>query len=405
MPRADLRRLLNVRVLLVLAASLMLGACSGGDDEEDDIDMPIAFSLVGQADFTTGVANRGATTSALGLAQPLGGVATDGAKFYVADYSNNRVLGWNSIPASPATAPDFVIGQDSYTANTAGTAANALALPAGVFIAGSKLIVADSGNNRVLIWNTLPTANTPADVVLGQSDFVSDDPTTSATGLSFPLAAAVGNNKLFVVDQNNNRVLIWNTVPTESGTAADLVLGQSNFTDNDTGDEENGLNNPAALWTDGFRLLVADSGNNRVMYWSAIPRVSNADATYVIGQTDFARTTEGVGQASLRTPYGIASDGTRIYIADAGNNRVLKFDAFPIASGADASDIYGQDSYSARTANDDDQDGTNDADDDSDNDTDPTSERTLNSPTGVTNYSGVLYVSDRNNHRVMFFPD
>ncbi len=49
--------------------------------------------------------------------------------------------------------------------------------PQGVWIQGSKLFVADTQNNRVLIWNTIPTQNNqPADVVLGQPDFTTSPP-------------------------------------------------------------------------------------------------------------------------------------------------------------------------------------------------------------------------------------
>lgn len=380
----------------LILLSFFLAACGGGSSDGEDIEMPLAFGLVGQPDFTGAASNAGGATSEIGIAQPLGGIATDGTRFYIPDYGNNRVLAWNNIPDSAGEPPDFVLGQDSSSGNSPGTAANQLALPASVAVSGGKLVVADAGNNRVLIWNTLPEANVAADVVLGQPDFITSEAGVSATQMAFPAAVSVANNQLFVVDQNNNRVLIWNTLPTESGTAADVVLGQRDFITNLAADEEDGLSNPAGIWTDGFRLLVGDSGNNRVMYWAQVPRTSGADATYVIGQSDFSRNTAGVGSSSMRTPYGIASDGTRIYVADAGNNRVLKFDAFPIASGQVALDVYGQDAFEARTPNDDDQDGVAD---------DNPTERTLSTPTGVTYAGGVLYVSDRNNHRVLFFPD
>lgn len=376
--------------------SLTLVACGGGGTSDDDIDMPEAFQVVGQKDYLGFQSNRGSSVNALGLAQPLGGIATDGAHFYVADYANHRVLGWNSVPAALDQAPDFVLGQSSFTTNSAGTAATRLALPASVSITDSRLVVADAGNNRVLIWNTLPTTNVGPDVVVGQADLTHNDPGTTAGQLNFPIAATIANNKLFVVDQYNNRVLIWNSVPTSNGADASVVLGQLDFTSSVAGDEEDGLTNPSGLWTDGLRLLVSDSGNNRVLYWSSIPRSSAADATYVIGQTDFSRTSAGVGQSSLRTPYGVTSDGTRIFVADAENNRVIEFDSFPIANGPTALALYGQDSWSARTPNDDDQDGESD---------DTPSARTLSSPTGVSYFNGVLYVTDRSNHRLLFFPD
>jgi sugar lactone lactonase YvrE len=384
--------------LLAGLLCLSLAGCGGddGSSASDDTDMPVAFAIIGQPDFTGYQANRGAPTSALGLAQPQGGAATNGEKLYVADYGNNRILGWNAIPDSVDAAPDFVLGQNAFTANLPGTSTTSLALPASVTIAGDRLIVCDSGNNRVLIWNTLPAANVAADVVIGQPDFVSNEPATTASGLSYPVDATIAGNRLFVADQGNHRVLVWNGVPSTPATPASIVLGQPDFVTAEAGDEEEGLENPSAIWSDGFRLLVSDSGNHRVMFWSQIPRVSYAPASFVLGQADFARSASGASSQQMFTPYGLTSDGTRIYVADSNNNRVLKFDSFPIASGQSATDVFGQDTFSRRTANDDDQDGTSD---------DNPSARTLSAPTGVFLFSGVLYITDRNNHRLLMFPD
>lgn len=386
----------RARLLLPLLLASLISACGGAGSSDDDLELISATNVIGQADYVSGSANRGGSVSALSLAQPLGGIATDGTNFFVADYGNHRVLGYASVPG-PTTPALFVLGQDSLTTNLPGTGPTQLALPASVAVIDGRLIVADAGNNRVLIWNRLPVGNTAPDVVVGQVDLVSDDPGTAADKLSFPVAATVANNRLIVSDQNNNRVLIWNTVPTTNGVAADVVLGQPDFTSGSARDEEDGLTTPAGLWSDGFRLLVADSGNNRVMLWTQLPRISGADASFAIGQSDFSRITAGVGQGSLRTPSGVASDGTRIWIADSGNNRVLEFDAFPISSGALAVDVYGQDrdSFTARTPNDLDQDAVTDS---------TPSASTLSSPTGVSVIANTLYVVDRNNHRVLAFP-
>ncbi len=394
----------GIRFARVACVSLTaaLSACGGGGNSSavDTSQMPVAFEVLGQPDFISKNSNRGIPTNALGLAQPLGGIATDGEHFYVADYGNNRILGWNTIPSGPSVEPDFVIGQSDFTGNQPGTSATSLALPSSVQIANGKLVVADSGNNRVLIWNSLPTSSVSPDVVVGQTSFASSvSPTPpSAVSLSFPVSASIVNGKLFVSDQNNDRVLIWNTVPTSNGEPADVVVGQpdkvsQNTTSTIAGDTT--LNAPAGLWTDGFRLLVADSGNNRVMYWSQIPSTDGTKATDAIGQADFARVTNGTSASQYFTPYGITSDGTQIYIADSNNNRVLKLDSFPIANGSAAIQVFGQNTFTSRVPNDDNQDGTAD--------TTP-SARTLSSPTGVTVFNGVLYVTDRNNHRILLFP-
>ena len=38
------------------------------------------------------------------------------------------------------------------------------------------------------------------------------------------------NDKVYVVDQGNNRVLIWNSLPRDTGQPADVVIGQKDFT-------------------------------------------------------------------------------------------------------------------------------------------------------------------------------
>src|SRR5260221_1898162 len=94
----------------------------------------------------------------------------------------------------------------------------------------------DPGNNRILIWNTLPTSNQqPASIVIGQSDMTSN--TTACSSNKFessgPIGITVFNNKIVASEGSNpndpNRILIWNSIPTTNGVAADVVLGQADF--------------------------------------------------------------------------------------------------------------------------------------------------------------------------------
>ena len=49
--------------------------------------------------------------------------------------------------------------------------------PRGVWTDGERVVVADTGNHRVLIWHSMPSADgAPADVVIGQPDFSSEGP-------------------------------------------------------------------------------------------------------------------------------------------------------------------------------------------------------------------------------------
>src|ERR1017187_202304 len=100
------------------------------------------------------------------------------------------------IPQGFATgqAAHFVLGQKNFTDITSGTSQVLLGATSGIAIAGNRLILSDSSilappnNNRILIYNNLNAlkerlpqdALPPADVVLGQTDFVSSTSGTSA---------------------------------------------------------------------------------------------------------------------------------------------------------------------------------------------------------------------------------
>jgi len=49
------------------------------------------------------------------------------------------------------------------------------------------------------------------------------------------------NGKMFVTDRSNNRVLVYNRVPTANGTVADFVIGQPDFSMNTAVTTANGF--------------------------------------------------------------------------------------------------------------------------------------------------------------------
>ncbi|PKA02504.1 hypothetical protein CH375_22695, partial [Leptospira ellisii] len=73
---------------------------------------------------------------------------------------------------------------------------------------------------------------------------------------------------LYVSDSGSNRILIWNTIPTATFADADRVFGQSNFTEgypNRSGTNATGLNFPKGFTFAGGRFWIADSENRRVL--------------------------------------------------------------------------------------------------------------------------------------------
>ncbi len=95
------------------------------------------------------------------------------------------------------------------------------------------------------------------------------------------------------------------------------------------------FNNPQAIAVDATAnppiLYVADFGNNRVLAWKNASAFTKGDfADLAIGQRDLLSTgPEGPGadlSTGLASPVAMAVDSAgNLYVADAGNNRVLRY--------------------------------------------------------------------------------
>jgi len=273
------------------------------------------------------------------------GAATDGQRLIGNSSSNGRALIWNSVPTTFDIGANIALGQSDFvtlTINEGGRSAASLSHNNAVFTDGTRLFLSDYGNHRVLIWNTFPTAmKQPADIVVGQPDFATGTANTGGIGpntLNSPWDVHYDGEHLFIADRFNHRVLIYNSLPISNNTSVDIVIGQADFVSNlpnQNGDPgANTLNGPVGVYSDGQRLFISDMGNNRVLVYNSIPTVNNASADIVIGQTNFTSNSPNQGgdpgANTLKNPFGIFSDGRRLFIADYGNHRVLIFnELFP----------------------------------------------------------------------------
>ena len=226
--------------------------------------------------------------------------------------------------------------------------------PRAVFLNDDYLVVADSGNHRVLIWRGVPTNDqTPADVVLGQPDFTTEGAKANGAsiekGSHLPTNVKIIDGKLFVADSWHHRILVWNSVPDTNFQQPDYVIGQANLSETT---ENRGAGKPNAksfYWCYGFNFVggwfwVADTGNRRVLGWRGIPEAEQP-AEIVLGQDDFETSLENRGGAasakSFRWAHDIAGNADLLFVADAGNHRVLGWDGLP-KHDADANIVIGQ---------------------------------------------------------------
>ncbi|HSW48982.1 MAG TPA: hypothetical protein VLH09_02355 [Bryobacteraceae bacterium] len=225
-----------------------------------------------------------------------------------------------------------------------------------------------------------------------------------------PAALAVDTSAtppiLYVADTGNNRVLAWrNASQFENGAFADLVIGQkdkfSTFPQGPGGELTGGLFAPSGVAVDaGGNLFVADAGNNRILRYSKPfddpSQVKLPDL--VIGQASLGTRTANndpdtrtisartlalsSGSSVFFAPLLFDKNGN-LYIADAGNKRVLRYKAADVGSSATsgpAADlILGQPTFTSAPQN-------------------PTSIRDLSrlaAPAGIAiDSAGILYVCD-----------
>jgi uncharacterized protein (TIGR03437 family) len=206
--------------------------------------------VLGEPNFTTrfvAVSNVALAGAANTMYNPTS-VTSDGTRLFVTDNGYNRVLIWNSIPTTNQQAADLEVGQPSMTA------------------ASPNNVVGFCASN-----GTNTTTNTPT------------YPFRCEKTLSYPRFALADNTgRLFIADGGNDRVLIYKSIPTANGVGADNVLGQPDFVSDVVTDQtqlitstvvsnnssSNTVRAPSSLAWDGTNLYVTDPFDLRVLYFT-----------------------------------------------------------------------------------------------------------------------------------------
>ena len=237
-----------------------------------------------------------------------------------------------------------------------------LLAPRGVFLVGNKLIVADTAQNRVFIWNHLPNSEfEDADVVLGQEEKLGTGRNAqgkvNGSSLFYPSGIWSDGQKLMVADAWNHRVLIWLEMPTKNGQAADVVIGQPDFTCNEPNikgishaPSSQSLNWPYGVFSDGERLWIADTGNRRILYYEQIPTNNFAQADKVIGKPNFSERDYDCQDPIWPYSVKISPQGA-MAITDTQYYRVLLWKNWETALNAKADVIIGQSSFEGNGQN------------------------------------------------------
>ncbi|MBI5397745.1 MAG: NHL repeat-containing protein [Verrucomicrobia bacterium] len=270
------------------------------------------------------------TPNGCGLAHPTG-IAYDAARdgLWVSDFLNNRVLFFSTRTLRTFQPADHVIGQTGLGYSEPRAGARGLCGPTGLALSGDgqQLFIADSLNNRVVSFDISELARHPAAIgVFGQKDFWQFEPGASAGELRSPTGIALdAAGQLYVADTGNNRVLVFDAGAKSAGAAACTVFGQEDFKSIKSASGVSGLKKPAAIaLAEADRLMfVADTGNHRVLVYDGLAS-DPLRAIAVIGQPNTTSSDPQPSDKGLDDPVGVLFDtlGQKLWVSETGNARV-----------------------------------------------------------------------------------
>jgi hypothetical protein len=332
----------NVRLLLVMAVVLLLNACGGGSSAT----APVPQFLIG--------------ISVDNAANP--------TKLYVTDYNLNVVQSVSSLTGTGATLTTIAGASGSSGATNAnGTSAMFNGLEGVVVDSGGSLFVADA-NNEGIRKIALPASTATVTTFAGTLGTTgATDATGTAALFNMPRGMGIDSaDNLYVADAFNHTI----RKITSAGVVTTLagLAGTMGSTDG-TGSAAR-FRFPFAVATDNTNLYVSDSFNNAIRKIV----ISTGVVTTLAGNTSSFGYVDATGtSAKFNFPLGIATDGTYIYVSDAGNNVIRKIDSSGVVT-----TLAGSATGTAGNAN-----GTGTA-------------AAFNTPVGLAYGNGKLYVIDQN---------
>jgi sugar lactone lactonase YvrE len=346
-----------------------------------------ASAVVGQPDFAAITANTGGANTGLSSPSDVVALTSEIELLFIADTGNNRVQRISN-PAAPAT--HLAYGQPNQTTVTEGTSDRKMRQPQSVALdSAGNLYVSDTGNHRVLVFSF--ESDVVADGVWGQKDFTSgsaNDGGISALTLNQPsgLITDGGGRFVFLADAGNRRVLrmdqplsygtpvgivfLPSTVSASSGAAAVRLSFQG--VNSATVARVNGATRSLQFhepFLSSLTLQPADtgpgvtsvpvsfsnpgSGGGTLTFDIPVtPATSNDNAAdSVLGQGGLSQSSRNVAGIAVARFAGVSASGLnlpeaicvsqrtgRVYVADAGNHRILSWSgerAFAMGAAAD----------------------------------------------------------------------
>jgi hypothetical protein len=270
-----------------------------------------------------GIQGSSGTTDATGTDARFGGaiyLTNDGTDLYASDAGNHRI---RKITVSSG-AVITIAGAGAGSADGTGTAGTFNG-PAGITYLAGKLFVADNGNNRIRVISGWTTVNTGVVVTIAGAGAGSADGTGTAGTFSGPLGiTSDGGSYLYVTDYTNNRIRRVTAATTLNSGAVITIAGAGAGSADGTGTAGT-FTNPAGITYLAGSLYVCELENRLVRKVGAPLTVNAGVVTTIAGVATVEGSADGIGTAAtFNHMYGLANNGTDLFICDTLNNMIRK---------------------------------------------------------------------------------
>ena len=251
-------------------------------------------------------------------------VAIDGSgNMYISDQYNQVIRKVNTSGIISTIAGNDTAG---YSGDGGVATSAKLNYPGGVAVDGSgNVYFSDNNNNRIRKVNTSGIISTIAGN--GTAGYSGDGSAATTAEFNSPTALAIdGSGNIFIADENNNRIRKINTSGIISTVAGN---GTSGFTGDGSTATSAELSSPSGIAVDGTgNLFITDRNNYRIRKVNTSGTINTIAGTSLTGYSgDGGLATSG----ELNSPWGVAVDGSgKVFIADAGNQRIRLVSAVPL---------------------------------------------------------------------------
>ncbi len=234
------------------------------------------------------------------------GISVAGGKVLVADTYNDRVLIWNSFPTTSGQAADMELK-------------TGIKWPWAVWTNGTKLVITSTGNSKILIWNSFPTSDREADISISIQNEIGTPRSIASDGSHL----VIGDHNAFLTEQGT---FFWKTFPTQNNQRYDFYVSDISTMGQPASQSVMG----AQIWgptmtSDGKLIGVA----NQVYIWNSFPTDNSDSPDISLGSSHPGAPGYDFGGSQSGDGSGVAVAGTRMYVSLSNGNKVVGFNSMP----------------------------------------------------------------------------